>query len=187
MSPSPPLVRDKVICPQRLHQMRCVADIKMTTRLFLSISIPLENFSRFYCRWGKCIMPWETKPSLHSCYWIIAILSQCWLKPKIRYLSLNEMLANIFLPRWKCNLSIEHFVPVNLICNSILHLNQGGQRLIADHVVLALFTFGWNWSLKVLKVQQWVINHNYLIASCRWLKSSYHCPICCVSKNRTFL
>lgn len=34
-----------VIRPQSLHQMLCVADIKMTTRLFLSISIPLEIFS----------------------------------------------------------------------------------------------------------------------------------------------
>ena len=38
-------------------QNACVADIKMTARLFLSISIPLEKFSRFYCRWEKCIMP----------------------------------------------------------------------------------------------------------------------------------
>ena len=171
MSPFPPLVRGKVIRPQRLHRMCCVADIKMTTRLFLSISIPLEKFSRFYCRWEKRIMLRETKPSLHSCYWIIAILSQCWLKSKILYQCLNEMLANIFLPHWKCNLSIEHFVPVNFICSSILHLNQGGQCLIADHVVVALFTFGWNWTLKVLKVQQWVIIRNYLIASSKWLKS----------------
>lgn len=171
MSPSPPLVRGKVIRPQRLHRMRCAADIKMTTRLFLSISIPLEKFSRFYCRWEKCIMLQETKPSLHSCYWIIATLSQCWLKSKIWYQSFNEMLANIFLPHWKCNLSIEHFVPVNFICNSILHLNQGGQRLIADHALLALFTFGRNWSLKVLQVQHWVIICNYLIVSSRWLKS----------------
>lgn len=115
-----------VIRPQSLHQMLCVADIKMTTRLFLSISIPLEIFSWFYCRWEKCIMLQETKSWLHSYSWIIAILSQRWLKSKIWYRSLNEMLANIFLPHWKCNLSIEHFVPVNFICTSILHLNQRG-------------------------------------------------------------
>lgn len=160
MSPSPPLVRGKVIRLQRLHQMHSVADIKMTTRLFLSRSIPLDIFSRFYCRWERCIMLLETKPWIHSCYWIIAILSRCWLKSKTWYQSLNEMLANIFLPHWKCNLSIEHFVPVNFICNSILHLNQRGQCLITDHVVLALFTLGWNWSPKVLKVQQWVIIYN---------------------------
>lgn len=34
-------------------QTYCVADIRMTTRLFLSRSIPWEIFSRFYCRWGK--------------------------------------------------------------------------------------------------------------------------------------
>lgn len=106
---------------------------------FFSISILLEIFSRFYCRWGgvgrgrEMHNATETKRQLPSCSWIIAILSQLWLKSKTLYRSLNEMLANIFLPHWKCNLSIEHFVLVNFICKSILHLNQKGHCWGAEH------------------------------------------------------
>lgn len=140
MSPSPPWVRGKVIRPRRLHRARCVADIKMTMGLFLfHIYSPGNFFQDFIvdgAGWGgggKCIMLRKQSAQLPSCSWIIAILSQLWLKSKTLYRSLNEMLANIFLPHWKCNLSIEHFVLVNFICKSILHLNQKGHCWGAEH------------------------------------------------------
>lgn len=129
---------------------------------FFSIASLLEIFARFYCRWGLgrgCIMLRETKPQLASCCWIIAILSQLWLKSKTLYRSLNEMLANIFLAHWKCNLSIGHCVLVNFTARAfyiwIREVTAGEQN-----TGLAPFSPGWNGSPKVWKVDQWFITAN---------------------------
>lgn len=116
--------------------------LKWLQHYFFPYLFSWKKISGLYYRREKYIMLRETKPWLPSCYWIIAVPFQCWLKSKTWYRSLNEMLANIFLLRWKCNLSIEQSVPVNFSCNSILHLNQRGQCLIAAHVLLALLTLG---------------------------------------------
>lgn len=128
---------------------------------FFSISSLLEIFARFYCRWGlggECIMLRETKPQPASCSWIIAILSQLWLKSKTLYRSLNEMLANIFLAHWKCNLPIEHCVPVNFTARAfsiwIREVIAGEQN-----TGLAPFSPGWEWIPKGVESRPVVHNN----------------------------
>lgn len=56
--------------------------------------------------------------------------------PGCLYRSYNETPANAFLPHWKCNLSIEHFIMLNFIWNRNGHFAFESSKVTALHKMM---------------------------------------------------
>lgn len=118
MSPSPPSAK--------LSDRQSLSDIKMAGMLFTSIYFFWKSYSILLQMKQKS----TKKKQRFVCSFsagLLFYLKANW-NPRCLYQSCNETLTNTFLPQWKCNLSIEHFVLVNSICNRHRHFAFESRR-----------------------------------------------------------